>query len=222
MNKNRFPNIPVIPKRLLLREQVKTHIVNSVMTGEIKPGERLIESTLARQLGISQAPVREAIRDLVMMGFLETEPYKGATVQEFSHKDLHEMYAVRAALESLAAREAASHLTDKDLEKLREIYQAMLTAAQDDDIQKTSALNNDFHEYIIHVSGNKMINRLWHTLQLGHWTYYSARRSDLGLEALVERHEDLIKALETRNPQTAMNAMRRHIESVEPVSHLNN
>jgi DNA-binding GntR family transcriptional regulator len=86
--------------RIVLSERVKEYIVEAVLNGEMKPGDRIVESSLARHLGVSQAPVREAIRDLVLLGFLESEPYKGTSVRSFTAEELWETYTVRAALES--------------------------------------------------------------------------------------------------------------------------
>lgn len=208
--------LPAVSRRMVLREQVKEHIVEAILSGELNPGERLVESALARQLGVSQAPIREAIRDLVMMGFLETKPYKGASVRTFSARDLHEIYSVRAALEALATREAAAQITDEDIRALRQIYQRMLNAAKSGDLVETTRLNNEFHEYILQRSGNHLIVRLWKTLLMGQWTVYSARHSELGLMRIAERHQDVIDALATRDPHLAEEAMRRHIEEVMP------
>ena len=70
--------------RVVLSDRVKEYIVEAVLNGELKPGDRIVESSMARQLGVSQAPVREAIRDLVLLGFLESEPYKGTSVRSFT------------------------------------------------------------------------------------------------------------------------------------------
>ena len=104
--------------RVVLSDQIKEYIVNAILSGKFQPGERIVESALARQLGISQAPVREAIRDLVLMGFLESEPYKGTSVRSFTSDDLWEVYTVRAALESLAARLTAQRMKETDVEAL--------------------------------------------------------------------------------------------------------
>ncbi|NJN92643.1 MAG: GntR family transcriptional regulator [Anaerolineales bacterium] len=87
---------PEILPRLVLSEQIKDYIVEAILRADLKPGDRIVESALARQLGVSQAPVREAVRDLVLLGFLETEPFKGTSVRSFSPEELLEVYAVRA------------------------------------------------------------------------------------------------------------------------------
>ncbi|NJN97709.1 MAG: GntR family transcriptional regulator, partial [Anaerolineales bacterium] len=71
---------PEILPRVVFSEQIKDYIVEAILCADLKPGDRIVESALARQLGVSQAPVREAVRDLVLLGFLETEPFKGTSV----------------------------------------------------------------------------------------------------------------------------------------------
>jgi DNA-binding GntR family transcriptional regulator len=200
--------------RVVLSDQVKEFIVEAILDGEFKPGDRIVESSLARRLGVSQAPVREAIRDLVLMGFLETEPYKGTSVRSFSPQELWEVYTVRAALESLAARLAATRLTEADVETLQSILDEMIEASREHDLDKTTRLNNDFHETILKIAGNRLLHQLWQTLRFGYWTIVTARISSFDLEYLATRHEELLEALKTRDPEEAMYAMRRHIEDL--------
>lgn len=203
----------VLP-RTVLSEQVKDIIVEAILNGELKPGERVVENTLARRLGVSQAPVRDAIRDLVLLGFLKSEPYKGTSVRSFSPEELNEVYLMRAALESLAARLAATRLTEADVLTLRKILDETIDASQKHDLQRMTQLDNDFHETILQISGNKLLHQLWKTLSFGYWTIVTARISDFDLGYLATRHEELLKALITRDPKKAMYAMQRHIEDL--------
>ncbi len=200
--------------RTVLSDQVKEFITNEILGGRFEPGQRVVESAIANELGVSQAPVREAIRELVVMGFLETEPYKGAFVRKFTPEELNEVYAVRAALESLGAREAASRITEKDEAILRGILDEMVAAAKEDDLREMVRQNNQFHETIIKISGNKLLHHLWLTLQFGQWTILTTLRSHLGLEYLAQRHEPLLEALATHDPDRASQAMRDHIEQL--------
>ncbi|MGC8837590.1 MAG: GntR family transcriptional regulator [Anaerolineae bacterium] len=200
--------------RVVLSDLVKEYVVEAIMSGALKPGERIVESALARQLGVSQAPVREAIRDLVLMGFLETEPYKGTSVRSFTPEELWEVYTVRAALESLAARLAARRLQEEDVERLSAILEAMVQAGHEGDVDRMTRLDNQFHETILQIAGNKILYQLWLTLKFGYWTIVTARKSTFDLEMLARRHQELLEALRTRDPAKAAQAMRRHIEDL--------
>lgn len=200
--------------RIVLSDQIKEYIVEAVLSGELQPGDRIVESALARRFGVSQAPVREAVRDLVLLGFLEAEPYKGTSVRSFSPGELYEVYAVRAALEALSARMAAARLTDDDVRSLREILDNMIEAATNQDAGQMIRLDNNFHETIMQISGNKTLYQLWRTLQFGYWTIVTTRISSYDLEYLARRHEELLEALMTREPEKAAQAMQRHIEEL--------
>jgi DNA-binding GntR family transcriptional regulator len=200
--------------RMMLSDQVKQYIMDAILQGMYEAGDRIVESALAQELGVSQAPVREAMRELVVMGFLETEPYKGTSVRVFTAQELHEVYTVRAALESLAGREAATRVTDDDLEVLRTILDDMLEAARCDDVHLMVQNNNLFHNKILEISGNTLLYKLYKTLEFARWTIFSTIRSGLGLMFLAERHETLLDALATRDPDIAADAMRNHIEEL--------
>jgi DNA-binding GntR family transcriptional regulator len=217
MRNHTFPSLKteeeVLP-RVVLGDQVKEFVIEAIMSGEYKPGDRVVASALARRLGVSQAPVREAIRDLVLLGFLENEPFKGTSVRSFSAKELYEVYTVRAALESLAARLAVARLTEEDVEALQQTLEEMIQAAQAQDEALMVRLDNAFHEAILQVSDNQILYQLWQALQFGYWTIVTARMSSHDLEELARRHETLLEALKTRDPQKAMMAMQRHIEDL--------
>jgi DNA-binding GntR family transcriptional regulator len=200
--------------RTVLSDQIKEYIIEAILKGELKPGDRVVESSLARQLGVSQAPVREAIRDLVMMGFLDTIAYKGTSVRSFSPEDLWEIYTVRAALESLAARLAAARLTKADVETLEEILAEMVEAGRNEDLEGMTRLNNRFHETILHIAGNRVLIQLWENLRFGFWTIVTAKMSSFDLEHLAIRHEELLDALKSRDPEKASHAMQHHIEDL--------
>ncbi len=200
--------------RLVLSEQIKEVLIDAIMSGKLRPGQRVVESSMARQLGVSQAPVREAIRDLVLMGFLETEPYKGTTVRLFTPEGLHEVYTVRAALESLAARLAASRLTEDDIHVLRKILDDMIEAGKNREADRMIRLDTEFHSTIMRISGNKLLYQLLQTLRFGYWTIVTTRISSYNLEELATRHGELLEALETHDPEKASRAMQRHIEDL--------
>jgi DNA-binding GntR family transcriptional regulator len=200
--------------RVVLSDRVKEYIVEAVLSGEFKPGDRIVESTLARNLGVSQAPVREAIRDLVLLGFLESESYKGTSVRSFTYEELWETYMVRAALESLAARLAATYLTNADADRLQSILDEMMDAARQQDRDRLVQLDNRFHETILKISRNKTLHQLWKTLQFGTWTIVTYRKSSYDPAYLAARHGELLQALRAGDPEKAAHAMQHHIEEM--------
>src|SRR3989440_11533790 len=121
--------------RVALREQVKELILERILRGDYAPGDRLVETRIAHELGTSQAPVREALRDLELLRFVESEPFRGARVRQVSEEELIEVYPVRAALEEVAAREAAVRL-DGRVSELEAELEAMQRAADEGDLHQ--------------------------------------------------------------------------------------
>jgi DNA-binding GntR family transcriptional regulator len=117
--------------RTVLREQVKDVLLQRIASGELQPGERLVETRIAQELGTSQAPVREALRDLQLLRLVESEPFRGSRVRVFDEEELIEVYPVRASLEELAAKLAAEKL--RRCSALEVEFEAMREAVRKDD-----------------------------------------------------------------------------------------
>jgi len=199
-------------KRQVLRDEIRDHLVDAILGGEFQPGERIIETRIAEMLGVSQAPVREALRDLELMGFVESEPFRGATVCHPSLEEMLAVYPVRAALEGAAGRLAATRITDEHFNKLQAALNAMIDAAQRHDRHAQSVANIEFHQVIFEASGNRTLLRLWQMMRLSNWTFVTAALSGHNLLELAQRHQSLIDALRSGNPDAVEQAMREHIE----------
>jgi DNA-binding GntR family transcriptional regulator len=109
----------------MLRDQIKDVIVERILDGVYGPGERIVEIRVAEEFGVSQAPVREALRELETLRFVESSPFKGAWVREVSDDELAEVYPIRAALEDVAARAAAVRLDGDVAEELQAVLAAV-------------------------------------------------------------------------------------------------
>src|SRR5258707_8755830 len=114
--------------RSVLADQVRERLLERILSGRYPPDARIIESQVARELGTSQAPVREALRGLEALGVVEITPFRGARVRRPTRRELLEAYAVRSALETLAARLAGPRLPDPDVARLRAALEAMQAA----------------------------------------------------------------------------------------------
>jgi DNA-binding GntR family transcriptional regulator len=189
--------------------------MEEILLHKYKPGERMVESALAKELRVSQASVREALRSLVAMGFLESEPFKGITVRSLSRQDLWEVSTVRAALESLAATHAAQRITDAELEELEQISEAMIEAGKAGDVHQRVRLNIEFHKTLIRASGHKLILHLFDILQFGSWSLMVGTSTTMDPVEIAARHRKLIEAFRTRDPEKASQAIREHIINVD-------
>src|SRR5687768_8483139 len=96
--------------RRVFREDVKEYLLDAILHGQLQPGDRIVETRVAHELGVSQGPVREALRDLEMFGFVVSEPFRGTRVRKTTSAELIEIYPIRAALEGVGAREAARRI----------------------------------------------------------------------------------------------------------------
>jgi DNA-binding GntR family transcriptional regulator len=199
---------------IMLSQRVKEYIIEAILKGEYKPRDRIRETGLARRFGISTAPVREAIRELIVMGFLESQPYKGASVRDFSQRDLWEYYTVRASLESLAGRQAAPRITEADVSKLQNILDEMMQAVENKDTPNIIRLDNKFHETILQIAGNKLLYQVWKTLEFGVWTMVIYRLGEYDANFLARRHAEVLEALKTRDPEKASATMQHHIQDL--------
>ncbi len=198
-------------ERPVLRDQIREYLVNAILNGEYNSGDRVVETRVAQQLGVSQGAVREAIRELEWMGFLETRPYSGTFVKDLSVADLQELYPVRAALEALGARLATPRLTEKQLQELDDLIEAMLEVGKQGETRQMSELNYSFHQKIIEASGNSALIRSWRMFQFSYWTTISTAELYHELVFLAERHYPIMEALRSRDPQRTAEAMHNHI-----------
>ena len=149
--------------RTVLREQVKDILLHRIVSGELKPGERLVETRIATELGTSQAPVREALRDLELLRLVESEPFRGARVRGFGETELIEVYPVRAVLEEFAAKEATKQL-DGDVSVLEVEVEAMRASAARGDMNGLVEHDIAFHRVIVESAGNAVLEQCWKSL----------------------------------------------------------
>lgn len=196
--------------RQVIREDIKKYILDEIIEGNFNPGQQIVETRIARKLGVSQAPVREAIRDLEYMGVLITKPYKGSYLRTLTIKDLMNVYDVRANIEGYAIKIASNNITEQEIKKLQDIYEEMKIAASLGNSKKQIELDISFHEIIIKASKNDVLERVWRIVSLAHWTYFGVRRLHLSLENLAYRHNEIIEALKDGNEEKAEAAMRNH------------
>ncbi|HZC85192.1 MAG TPA: GntR family transcriptional regulator [Rubrobacter sp.] len=199
--------------RTVLREQIRELLLERILKGELESGDRIVELQIAQELGTSQAPVREALRELQSLGFVEHEPYRGTRVRRITEEELAEIYPVRAALEELAAQEAASRLDGK-VEELEREFEAMREAASSDDLQELAAHDATFHRLIVEAAGNKVLLDTWRTLRVEARVVVTALKTDIVLQELAELHRPLLEALKEGSPEKAGGALRQHFETL--------
>jgi DNA-binding GntR family transcriptional regulator len=199
--------------RRTLREEVRDRLMQDILTGVRAPGERIVEMRVAQQFHVSQGAVREALRDLESFGFVTSSPFRGAVVKEMSLHELFEVYPIRAALEAIAAKAAATRITNSELQRLRTLLQTMRKAGREGD--ERACVNADFmfHLTIVKASGNWLLRQFWERMRLANTTFITVSKTKHSLFDMTERHVPLLRALEQRNPKLAARVTRKHIET---------
>ena len=185
-------------------------ILAQIRDGKLKPGERLTETELARSLGISRTPVREAIRQLESDGLVTHVPRVGAAIRTLDYAEITELYAMRTVLEGTAARFAARAASLVEIEELEEISSAMAKAPGG---AEAYVQNRHFHEGLLNAARNRFLVKSVEAVNttlliLGPSTLYEEARAE---EALAE-HEAIMTALRARDEDSAERAMRQHID----------
>lgn len=204
-------SIQPIKKRALYRDEIKEAIRHAIFSGELQPGDRIVETRWAKDLGVSQSPVREAIRELEIVGLIENIPYQGSFVRKITRKDVRDSYLVRMALEQLGTQDACRLISDEQLSAVKESLDSMEKAAAVRDFDAYIRHDVDFHGRIMRVSPNEMLLRLWDQCNIREWTHFGTQFSEQTLDSLAIRHERIYKALAARNERAALEETRKHI-----------
>lgn len=204
--------------RKVFREEIRNAIREAIFAGELKPGDRIIETYWAKELGVSQGPVREAIRDLEAMGLVETVPFKGSRVRSLSEKDIRDNYSVRICLESKSIRDAIQNLDDPALEqlgvRLQTILHEMEASAGQGDLRSFTEQDAAFHRAIIDATGNQVLLRLWEQCNMRNWYMVSALTDAKSLKKLQVGHQKLTEAVCRRNLKSATATLEDHLTSL--------
>ncbi len=196
--------------RSVLSEQVKGRLLQAILDGRYPPGARIVETRVAKEFGTSQAPVREALRDLEALGVVETAPFKGARVRRPSTGELLEAFDVRAILEGHGAVLAMENLTAAHLARLGELTEEMREAALESDPYREATADTEFHRLIMQHSGNATLVRVWSTLEPFLRTYITIVSPGVDRRAVADRHVPIIEALSRQDPELIEEAFRVH------------
>lgn len=203
-----------IEKRPLYREEIKKSIKKAIMSGELKPGERIVETRWAKELGVSQSPVREAIRELEMIGLVENIPYQGSFVRKVTKKDMRDSYKVRMYLELLGIQCAVKNVDKDKIKELHSILKEMEVAAEEDNFDLYIKKDVLFHRKIVAIANNSILLRSWDQCHIHDLTYIGTWISHKTLGQLSVRHEGLFEALEAQDVERASAEISQHFEQL--------
>lgn len=201
--------------RKVFREEIRNAIREAIFSGELNPGDRIIETYWAKELGVSQGPVREAIRDLEAVGLVETVPFKGSRVRSLSEKDVRDNYSVRICLESKSIRDVIMMLTDEQLEQLavsiQDILKEMDDCAKRGDLRAFTECDTAFHRAIIDATGNQVLLKLWEQCNMRNWLTVPALTNVESLQQLQSEHQHICQAICAKDVKEATSTLEDHL-----------
>lgn len=197
------------------REQVAEILRDAITAGRLKPGDRLIETDLASELGTSRAPVREALRQLEEQGLVASYPYRGSEVLGVTEDEVQEMLVpIRVTLERFAYARALGRLTAADFNDLQALVEEMKVAAQEGSADRLADADIRFHELIILRSEQRHCLQIWRTIEPRVRAYFrrdAPAHDDPG--AVPAQHQELLDVLRTGSEQAVLEAADRHIHT---------
>ncbi len=193
-------------------ERVYQGLKDQILAGSLAPNSRLVELQLASQFQVSRTPVREALKRLAAEGLVSVDPLRGMVVREVDPVEIEEIYVIREVLDGLASRLAAQRITDADLTKLHLLMEMMRESVRAQHWEAMVQANIKFHEIIHSAAGNQRLSVLARSLQdfVRRFSTKAFASTSRDVEVLLE-HEEIVKALESRDPDLAEVASRRHV-----------
>lgn len=203
---------------LPLRDVVFKTLRQAIITGEIAPGERLMEIPLSKKLGVSRTPVREAIRMLELEGLVVMIPRRGAEVARITEKDLKDALEVRCALEELAVVLACERITPEGRERLKAACIAFREAISTKHVPSIVDRDVEFHDAIFAATDNRRLITLTHNLWEQVYRYRVEYVKDMNYhDVLVSEHDAITNAILMRDAEKARELMRTHIYNQEAI-----
>lgn len=193
------------------KDQVVDHVYQLLLSGELEPGNQLKESLLAEQMGISRAPVREAMKELIMNGLVDYRPQVGNFIPVLSPKQIVDSYTTRGVLEGYAIMETCEKFSYEDIEKLENLTVQMEQYAQQQNHKMVVVVGGEFHDLLINKNDNVQLleytDRLslkLHILFCKHWgRLYNS-------EEIGRRHREIVASLITKEPNRIEQVVRNH------------
>lgn len=199
---------------LPLRDFVFNTLRQAILTGELKPGERLMEIHLADKLGVSRTPIREAIRKLELEGLVTMVPRRGAEVAQITEKSMSDVLEVRRSLDALCAELACDRITEEGLQALKQACDSFEQCVQGGDINKIAHADVALHDIIVQATGNQRLIQLVNNLSEQMYRYrFEYIKDDSQHQNLVEEHRIIYQSIVGKDKETAAAAAKTHIDN---------
>ena len=194
------------------REQVVDHLREAITVGRLADGERLIEERIARELATSRGPVREALRQLEHEGLVVSYPYRGAVVLGVSEEEIQQvLIPIRLTLERFSFTKALEQMDDGDFAELAKEVWTMAEAARAGELLRLVEADIRFHEFVLGRSGQPHTTQVWRSIAPRIRAYFFRYGLDADLAQVAVEHGQLLQAVQTRDRETVLAAVERHI-----------
>lgn len=195
-----------------LRQSVTEAIRQGILEGDLLPGAQVNQVQIAEQLGVSRGPVREALGQLEEEGLIKNVPYKGTFVTEITGEYISELYSIRHAIETFAARQAAQRASAKDLVELRAVLAEMYTTAALNDMSRMGALDIQFHYLICRSAHHSLLLQIWKSIEIGVRRCLALRHRIYRSPAdVIGTHPDILAAIEAGDADRTCEILGLHI-----------
>lgn len=201
-------------KPMLLAEHISKIVTDAILEGELKDGQKLVEAELQKKFRTSKSPIREALRDLEKKGLVIIKPRRGTRVRKISHKDISEIFPVRAALEGLAASEAYEKMSKDDVLKMESIFLKMKDLIRKDKIKEYREYHFKFHQIFINASNNELLKDILCRIRTNIlWYRFSYKYFKEDYKYSIEIHKKILDLFKNRDKSAAVaeNLIRDHI-----------
>jgi DNA-binding GntR family transcriptional regulator len=200
-------------------EEAFIKLQDAIISGKLRPNQRLVEQQLSEEFGMSRTPLREAIRQLQQMGHLTVLPSGGVIVTEFSPKHIKDMFEVREALETMVIKLDCGRATDEQLAEARQYLDHAAEAAAARDIDEYGRCNTAFHDTLLEACGNDKLISMVKTIR----DQYYLRRlamlmTDAELRRMMKQHYSIMDALDRRSEAAAQRAFRELIRGIAKIA----
>lgn len=206
----------VMDEFLPLREVVFNTLRKAILTGQLKPGDRLMEVPLAKRLGVSRTPIREAIHKLEQEGLVTMIPRRGAEVARITERSLQDVLEVRRALDVLSVELACERITEEKIRDLQVACEQFEQATSSGDTAAIAKADVAYHDIIVEAAGNQRLQQLVNNLAEQMYRYRFVYLKDISQHMkLVEEHREILSCISRRDKQGASKAARMHIDNQE-------
>ena len=201
---------------LPLRDVVFNTLRKAILTGQLKPGERLMEVHLANRLGVSRTPIREAIRKLELEGLVIMIPRRGAEVAEITEKSLSDVLEVRRALDALSVELSCDRITEEELKELKNACDEFEKTVKEKDVSRIAKADVALHDIIVQATGNQRLQQLVNNLAEQMYRYrFVYIKDESQHEKLIAEHKEIYESIACHDKERASKAAKLHIDNQE-------